>query len=209
MIDNTCTQAENICSNTNSYCTENVIAESAIDIYDSELCNDYLFVRANITGVNESDAVTYNAAESCCGSSECQDTNTNVSSDPKLLHPAIHKSENNVNSKKSDVVFDGMVQESQLFNNEHVVGNAEDVKLSENVMSHGYPNVYGARIPLSSKWNLELFSTLLEGYHDREVVEFLLYGWPANRLPTMPSPTISHVNHKSATDHPDYINKYI
>ena len=51
--------------------------------------------------------------------------------------------------------------------------------------------------------------SLLHDYHDKEVVEFLRYGWPANRLPSMPTPAVSFLNHKSATDHPRFVQKYL
>ena len=102
-----------------------------------------------------------------------------------------------------------MVEEASIMYDFISEGNNDDVRLAETVKCLGYPNAYGAKIPLNTKWNLALFEQLLQGYHDQEVIMFLKYGWPANRVPTMPPPTISNVNHKSATDHPNFVKKYI
>ena len=91
-----------------------------------------------------------------------------------------------------------------LFDSTH-----DDVTLAHRVKREGYPNVYGARIPVKSNWNLEVMSDLLQDYPDKEVVEFLRFGWPANRLPGAPNPTVNLTNHKSATEFPEFINNYL
>ena len=83
------------------------------------------------------------------------------------------------------------------------------VKLHDLVWKKGYPNIYGARIEIESKWNLKLLDFLLQDYVDWEVVEFLKYGWPANRVPGVPNPTVNNVNHKSASEFSTDIDKYI
>ena len=40
-------------------------------------------------------------------------------------------------------------------------------------------------------------------------MEWLKYGWPSGRLPTLPAPSITNKNHKGVTDHPDQLAKYI
>ena len=85
----------------------------------------------------------------------------------------------------------------------------EDLMLTYTVNRNGYPNRYGARIPIKTKWDLGKMETLLEGYHDREVVEWMKYGWPTGRLPTLPSPALTFKNHKGAVEHPQALQKYI
>ena len=51
--------------------------------------------------------------------------------------------------------------------------------------------------------------TLLQDYHDKEIMEGLRYGWPTGRLPTLRDPTKTFKNHKGATDHPEALKKYI
>ena len=40
-------------------------------------------------------------------------------------------------------------------------------------------------------------------------MEWIRFGWPAGRLPTLPDPHISNINHKGATDHPLALKQYI
>ena len=42
----------------------------------------------------------------------------------------------------------------------------------------GVWNKDGCRIRINNTWNFELLRNLLVNYHDREVVEFLQFGWP-------------------------------
>ena len=84
-----------------------------------------------------------------------------------------------------------------------------DLKLHEEVLRGGYPNRWGARRPVHSKWNLELFGQLLEEYEDKEVVEWLRYGWPSGRLPSMKVPTICNKNHAGASDYPEELRRYV
>ena len=87
--------------------------------------------------------------------------------------------------------------------------NDPDIQKHQEVLSKGYPNRWGARIRVESTWNIELFSSLLADYEDREVVEWLKYGWPTGRLPTLQPPTLNKKNHKGATDYPEQMKKYI
>ena len=50
---------------------------------------------------------------------------------------------------------------------------------------------------------------LLHDYHDREIVEWLRFGWPAGRLPMLSEPRKTFKNHKGATDHPAALKTYI
>ena len=84
-----------------------------------------------------------------------------------------------------------------------------DIALCKKVRKQGYPNRWGAKIPIQANWNLELFEALLTDYHDAEIVEWMKYGWPIGRLPTMAQPELTFKNHKSATDFPQALDKYI
>ena len=98
------------------------------------------------------------------------------------------------------------------------VGNNNAVRLSEldlqqkvelvkYVRSYRKPNVYGARIALKTKWNINLMKQLATSTYDRETVEFLKYGWPLNHdgRPV----TISLFNHPTANRYPEHMSKYI
>ena len=77
------------------------------------------------------------------------------------------------------------------------------------VHTHGYPNRWGAKIPVKSTWNLDRFEQLLQEYEDKEVVEWLRYGWPTGRLPTLSPPRQTAKNHKRASEFPEHLKKYI
>ena len=77
------------------------------------------------------------------------------------------------------------------------------------MLEEGYPNIWGARRPIKTKWNLQRFRELLQGYEDEEVIEWMMYRWPTGHLPTLPGPAMSNTNHKGATDYPEALNKYI
>ena len=85
----------------------------------------------------------------------------------------------------------------------------QDVRLSKQVLQQGYPNGFVVRIPIKTHLNLDLFEELLVDYHDKVVVEFLRYGWPANHMPGAPPPTINSVNHLSALRFPEFVSNYI
>ena len=90
-----------------------------------------------------------------------------------------------------------------------LVKQDEDIANHDRVIRHGYPNRWGAQEEVKSKWNLNLMEQWLMEYEDREVVEWMRYGWPTGRLPTMGAPGISNKKHKGATDYPEHLTKYI
>ena len=49
--------------------------------------------------------------------------------------------------------------------------NDSDLSWHNEVKKKGYPNRWGAKIPVQSKWNIELFQALLQGYEDQDVME--------------------------------------
>ena len=57
--------------------------------------------------------------------------------------------------------------------------NDEDIRIHQEILDNGYPNKWGARRPVKIRWNLDKFDEWLQGYKDREVVEWIRYGWPA------------------------------
>ena len=84
-----------------------------------------------------------------------------------------------------------------------------DLMRAHLVRKLGYPNKFGAKIPIDHKWNLDLLEQKLQGYHDLDIIEWLRYGWPSGRLPTMGAPAKTFKNHKGATDYPKALNRYI
>ena len=74
--------------------------------------------------------------------------------------------------------------------------NDPNVALHLAVVTGGYPYRWGARREVKSRWNLGKFQQLLGNYEDKEVVEWLKYGWPTGRLPSLPNLELSQKNHK-------------
>ena len=56
-----------------------------------------------------------------------------------------------------------------------------DLELIKLVAATGKTNIDEARIPVGTKWNLELLDSLLWEYDDHIIIEYLRYGWPINR----------------------------
>ena len=81
------------------------------------------------------------------------------------------------------------------------------VELVNYIRAWGKPNVYGARVPLVTQWNLTLMEQLAQSVSDREVVEFMRYGWSLNHDGREVS--VSMFNHASATRYPQNMNEYI
>ena len=87
--------------------------------------------------------------------------------------------------------------------------NNYHITLCKMLMENGYPNAWGARIPVKSSWNIQLLKGLLQNYHDYEVIDWLTYGWPISRPPNWKDLIPSFRDHASALQHPESINKYI
>ena len=85
----------------------------------------------------------------------------------------------------------------------------KDLMMARLVREKGYPNMYGARIPVKSTWNIDKLEELLEGYEDKEVVEGLRYGWPTGRLSTWSEPAKTLKNDQVATQYPLALREYI
>lgn len=70
-------------------------------------------------------------------------------------------------------------------------------------------NRYGLRISLNTTWNIPLLRSLLVNYHDKQVVEWLQFGWPIGYHPGCPPPEWALDNHKSANDFAGEVDNYI
>ena len=83
----------------------------------------------------------------------------------------------------------------------------ELVQLVNYVRLDDRPNIYGSQVPLKTSWNIPLCMQLASSTSDREVVNFLLYGWSLNH-DGRPA-TINHTNHASALNHAQHVTNYI
>ena len=76
------------------------------------------------------------------------------------------------------------------------------------VQESGLYNFQGCRIPVGSHINIQLLDGLLTEYHDREILDFLQYGWPIERDPDIPL-ELGGINHKGATMFNVQVDEYI
>ena len=83
-----------------------------------------------------------------------------------------------------------------------------DIMLAHKVILSGMPNRYGCRIPVHSNWNLPLMESLLHNYDDKEVLQWLTYGFSIARRDDMEDPEPVHSNHLGANLYPADIDAY-
>lgn len=76
------------------------------------------------------------------------------------------------------------------------------------VKEHSVPNYLGARVRIPSGLKIEKWREYLEDYEDRQICDFLAYGWPINYTREK-IPKTTNVNHKSALDHKEHIEAFI
>ena len=72
----------------------------------------------------------------------------------------------------------------------------------------GLPNARGCKIPIPTTLNIDFLEKNLLDFEDKEVIEFMKYGWPLSTSYTPENEEIPR-NHKSALDHPDDIEKFL
>ena len=84
-----------------------------------------------------------------------------------------------------------------------------DILLAHRITDSGVPNIHGCRIPVKSKWNVNMFGTLLHKYDDTEILQWLTYGFSISRNDQEPDPWPAQDNHAGANNYPETIDKYI
>ena len=83
----------------------------------------------------------------------------------------------------------------------------QQVQIVNYVRATGKANVIQAHIPMKTGWNIRLLNSLAESDSDREVVQYLLFGWPINHdgRPV----TVNMINHASANCYQQHVTDYI
>lgn len=84
-----------------------------------------------------------------------------------------------------------------------------DLQLANLILESGLFNFQGLRVPLNTHWNTDLLSQLLQNYADRQVCDFIKYGWPVDRDPEMQLPRFTGRNHRGATEFPGDIDEFV
>lgn len=77
------------------------------------------------------------------------------------------------------------------------------------VRKTGLPNRVSLRIPVHTQWNINLLDQLLSDYEDKDIVEWLKFGWPIGFQQGTVQPAWAEQNHGSACNHPVAVKKYI
>ena len=75
------------------------------------------------------------------------------------------------------------------------------------VKAIGKPNFMCARVQLPSNLNFAALDKHTSDYHDRQVVDFLRYGFPISYKGPIPTPTYN--NHGSARNYPTHFRAYV
>ena len=114
-----------------------------------------------------------------------------------------------IETEQSSFHHGNMLKEQPAWVRQWLVKNDKDIQIHHLVKEKGYPNRWGAQVEVQSRWNLGRFTELLQDYEDKEVVEWLRYGWPTGRLPTAPATTLNTKNHKGAMDFPQDLRDYL
>ena len=82
------------------------------------------------------------------------------------------------------------------------------IELHKMVKKFNKPNFLGARIPVKSQLNIDQWQTYLVDYWDKQLLEFLQFGFPLGFNRQCPLKN-DNTNHKSAMEYPQDIDAYL
>jgi ribonuclease HI len=82
------------------------------------------------------------------------------------------------------------------------------IKLCNDVYLSGVPNYIGYRIQVPSNINVDFLKMALQNYSDKEIIQFLTFGWPINYT-ACSIPKCKGTNHKGAIQFEAAIDKYL
>ena len=84
----------------------------------------------------------------------------------------------------------------------------KEIAVHSLVRASGLPNFQGCRIPVFSKFNTQYLRQMGVDYVDKEIIEFLEFGFPISFHGSNPDRT-SCTNHRGARDFPSDIEEYL
>ena len=84
----------------------------------------------------------------------------------------------------------------------------EETDVYEKVVPFGIPNHMGARLQLNPSFPVLLWRSSLQEYHDKQLVDFMAFGWPASYMGCK-IPQLSPQNHMSSQKQPEAVKKFI
>ena len=76
------------------------------------------------------------------------------------------------------------------------------------VRESGKHNFEEVKIQVNNEWDLNKLEIWLEGYHDKEIIKYLKYGWPLNAVDTAVNTEVP-ANQKGARQNPSKIRSYL
>ena len=82
------------------------------------------------------------------------------------------------------------------------------VTANRKVRESGVPNCKGERIQVNFDWDLDLMSKWLKDYEDRDLIDYLKFGWPLNAKNTSENQEIPR-NQKGAVEHGEQVREYL
>ena len=84
------------------------------------------------------------------------------------------------------------------------------VRANRTVRESGKHNFEKCKIPVNSNWNVGKFEEMLADYHDKEMLEYVKFGWPINVTNNIENQTDEvPKNQQGALQNPQEIKKYI
>lgn len=84
------------------------------------------------------------------------------------------------------------------------------INICEKVEESGVPNYVGCRFPVNSRFDCKYLEEQLEGYHDKEVVQLIKYGFPIGYVgPLDEAQDIVVDNHKGARENEKEVDRYL
>ena len=78
-------------------------------------------------------------------------------------------------------------------------------RLVRNSQKH---NFQGERIQVNHEWDLDKMKDWLQGYEDKQVIDYLRYGWPLNNKDTYKDTEVP-VNQSGARENPEEVRAYL
>ena len=72
----------------------------------------------------------------------------------------------------------------------------------------GVPNFAKAKIQVNTSWNFKKLEEWLQLYEDKELINYLRYGWPLNAINTTEDNSVL-VNQKGARENPEDIRRFL
>ena len=221
---NICNSSRNITKSENCKTKPNAVDSNGVNAVQGNNVENNCNVHAMSASVYKVDTyVDSNISGDKVDMKKCTVTEQNVENNksakaPEIIETSITEGQILVNPSVTDDETTDVLSDPILYKDESILNDSlsvtpqyvwDMVKLCNEVMKRGYPNAWGARIPLKLRWNLTLMESLLNNYEDKEVIEWLKYGWPISRPPNWPDPVPTFNNHASADNHPECLQAYV